>query len=88
MKKDVTKFIGKTLKEVKKIYPDVRVAAAGNVQFALTCDWVENRLNVVLGKENLQFGSQTATIGNETIVFETVDEDTLDNGIVISAHFG
>lgn len=84
MNKDPKIFIGKTLKEVRESHPDVRVARAGNVRFVLSADFVEDRLNVILGKENLLF----SVVGTKKISFEQVDESTLDNGIVVSAHFG
>lgn len=87
MEIDKTKYIGKTLAEVKKLHKVVRVVSAGPVSFFGTADYRKDRLNVRLSEENLKFGIETFTIGEETFDEPTV-EGEMDDGIVVDCHFG
>jgi len=75
-------FIGKTLKEVKEVWSNIRVMRAGPVGFYGTADYRPNRLNVELGSENLTFTKKVMKIGDEDFEIEEVDASTLDNGII------
>lgn len=85
---EMPEYVGKTLKEVKALHPNVRVMKAGNVGFVGTADYRLDRLNVYLGTENLKFSVKTLDIGGHSYSIEEVDDASLENGIVERAYVG
>lgn len=83
MSKDTTQFVGMRLREVKSLVPLVRVTQAGKVRFTGTADYKKDRLNVVLGAENLEF----TKVQRDDMVVEKV-VGSMDEGIVCSARWG
>ena len=81
-------YLGKTLREVKALYPMVRVVRAGDVSFRGTLDQRADRLNVEVEGPCLRYSERTLTIRGKERTFKEVDAETLDDAIVVSCRFG
>lgn len=86
--KDLKGLVGKTLKEAKKDYDDVRVMGVGEVPFMGTCDMVNSRLNVELSGEGFTITEEMLKIGDHEYPIKKVKEKNFDKGIIIRAWMG
>jgi hypothetical protein len=84
---DTSRFIGMTLAQVKQEISWVRVYQAGKVRMVLTRDFRPDRLNVKLSEDSLSFKEETRIHNGVEYKYIVVD-GSMDNGVIVEAHFG
>lgn len=89
--KSVAHVLGKTYKDVQKIYNGpIRVASVGNEPFVGTRDMKPNRLNIKLDMTDVKIKRLHVGIDKQgqPIFRDDINIETLDNAIVIDAYYG